>query len=1590
MEPQHKKILKAIVLELRHLIEGLYDGEGKWHPGDLEQRLAAIGIRRDRNPVPIDELPHLSDEDKNARKVVEAYLTLRQEAGISSAEAVAEFVRETAYTWSNRLLALRCMEARELIDEVILQKDIYGGRSLEHHRLAQRKPECCTGEDDGLFAILEKAFTERAKSLPILFHPRAPGVALSPSTAALKHCIKLLSGTQVIKGQEPATSEVFKSPDVLGWAYQYYQQEDKKRIDDLLKTQKGFKCEGADIIPKTALYTEPYMVKFLVQNSLGATWMGMHPESKLFEKWEYYVRDADRAPIEKRSIREITFLDPAPGSGHFLLEAFNLFFDMYVEEGGITNSEEICRSILENNLYGIDIDERAIQIAEVVLWMKAAEKAPNFAGTPTNLVATNIHLPKGKDHLKEFLRKHPEDEPLRPALEIVFESLEHADELGSLLRIEEPVEKELRHLKTLYETKKDELKQDFLWSKMAKPVQGKLPIDVEDYNNWKIRTLLRLKEHFEAEADSSDLGQAFFSQSVGKGLSFFELLARRYDVVATNPPYMGSKNMGPVLKNYIERDYSPGKRDLYAAFIMRCCDLSANNGLVSMVTQEGWTFLNSFAPLRNEPMSKSGLLWKATLLKLAHLGSGAFEEISGEVVRVVLIILSTRMPQEDNILWAVRLTGHQPTQEKDRALIRCATQTSSRNVFRPKQIELRNIPTSPIAYWLPESALKLMIEATPLGKKYAVSRGVDTCNNNRFVRMFWEHEPIFADWPIFLKGGGYGKWAGQDQWILDYRNDGIRVKSYVIERFPYLKGKSEWLVKTDTFNKHGWAYSLMAQGALGVRYLRPDQITSNSTRGVFTSSPDLNLGPLLNSRLSSFILRTLSSDIKFSEGYVALLPVIDLCPDVEKVVSICIHFKEYLLSLNLTDIRFSSMHERHLDGFRLRHNIEYWDIVLASTSILLLLEGYLEFSVLNSSFIDNDFRLAVLEQTGTPAGWFPLIGGIEAIPPSQNSLPGISKEVINYLAKHERLRIDQEQLGDLKRRLRLIYEAGTNIKRNEDENESNLTDDENEDERMIVERIPIPQETFLEELSQKLEIHPISIYLLVKEGIEKEGWRCLPEERRITADRITLIILRFLGHRWPKQIEAGEPVPEWADKDGIVPLTEGTGESILLSRVRERIMAQFNNGNATVVEREFAEVMEQPLELWLESEFFKQHIKQFKKRPIAWQIQSSSYTRRKKPAYACMIYYHKLDGDLLPKVLSHHVIPLRQRFETELRMIEGVSVDARNERQDKRRVELEALIQEVNDFEAGLQKVSTEGFTSVELRQNGIDDAMLNLKAAWLRRLSGYIKSGPLRDWRKLADGTHLECPLAEWIEEAFLHLEYFCSAVGPKPPKTETLSSDPDSLFFARMINREAKSTVKRSVELACEKWWKIFDEIMLSPLREQIRNLREEIKKNKMEIKEAEDSNFDSLAKLKARTIDLENEIKQIQKELSDRTDGGKKVRKTIEEWRCPEAETWEDWLAKQPMYDAISSLDGKRTPPLTIYDFVRQEAFYAPDINDGVRVNIVPLQKAGLLAADVLAKKDLDKAIEDRAEWRSDERRWCREGKLPQPGWWKAEKD
>ena len=776
MEADFKKTLKAVTLELRHLLEGRYDQGGQWKPGDLEQRLAAIGVRRERASVPVDELGHLAEEDRQGRKIVDAYLKLRAEAGVERPEAVAEFVRETAYTWANRLLALRCMEARELIDPVILQQEAYGGRSLEHHRLAQRHPELCAGDDDGLFAVLDKVFRVQAERLPMLFDPQAPGIAASPiGPPRLKDCFGLLSlSPDTLRkyrirftedenaGANPPNP--FTASDALGWAYQYWNTEEKDRVFEKVRTVKGAKIAGADIVPATQLYTEDYMVKFLVQNSLGATWMGMHPESKLAVKWEYYVKDADRAPVEKKPVREITFLDPACGSGHFHLEAFDLFYAMYQEEGELTAQEEICNAILTKNLFGIDIDARAVQIAEAALWMKAAERTFDYKGAATNLVAATASHLKGAAW-DEFLASFEREPSVARVLRKFAQTMEHIDEIGSLARPAEDLREIIQEEHATWERQVREKKEaNYLFAEMNEDaLSGQLPFQEISDEKFGDQLFYRAKAGIDFFTEVARASGEFEDQMLGSetraGFRLMDVLSRKYHVVAANPPWMGSKNLGSRMSQYLLTRYPTGKPDLYAAFILRCQELCCSGAYIAMITQQSWLFLRSFSRLRANTDCKPrgvkhcGLLNETRVETLVQLGRYAFSELGNGVIQPLLFVLRNTALEDGDVckkadtgngpygkthqgqtIVAFRLKSPKPSGEQASLLSQAIHGRAPAVVFRPLQHSFLTTPNSAVCYWLSPRILALLRGKT-LCTVASIYQGLATADDTRFLRF---------------------------------------------------------------------------------------------------------------------------------------------------------------------------------------------------------------------------------------------------------------------------------------------------------------------------------------------------------------------------------------------------------------------------------------------------------------------------------------------------------------------------------------------------------------------------------------------------------------------------------------------------------------------------------------------------------------------------------------------------------------------------------------------------------------------------------------------------------------------------------------
>jgi hypothetical protein len=386
-----------------------------------------------------------------------------------------------------------------------------------------------------------------------------------------------------------------------------------------------------------------------------------------------------------------------------------------------------------------------------------------------------------------------------------------------------------------------------------------------------------------------------------------------------------------------------------------------------------------------------------------------------------------------------------------------------------------------------------------------------------------------------------------------------------------------------------------------------DAIFSGQSAGV-TPRTVIPIAAIANARISTGLVRALTAQMYLRESYVSHVPVLDTAPAVlAEFESLCINLKRELVARDPVERAFVAFWPTTAASSVAEAYCVAAERIEAGSAILHAAEGVSERIVLDSYKIVDADLAALIEETGTPAGWYPIIIGYGAVPETPSGVP-VPAEALLAPTNVERRMLLPDGLAELKRRLRALYETGRGGKIDEEDEVIGVGEGVSEDDDEAAGSdtgIPIPAETFIEELSQKLEVHPISVYWLLRELREKEGAVSEPEITRFVEEYVSVLVLRLLGHQWPSEIDGRQPLPTWADEDGIIPLTEGTNEAPLIARVRACLASDFGAEHAGAVEREFQEITGKPLTGWLASEFFKRHVSQFRKRPIAWQLTSA-------------------------------------------------------------------------------------------------------------------------------------------------------------------------------------------------------------------------------------------------------------------------------------------------------------------------------------------------------------------------------------------------
>lgn len=631
--------------------------------------------------------------------------------------------------------------------------------------------------------------------------------------------------------------------EVIGWLYQFYISEKKDEVFDGLK--KNRKITPENIPAATQLFTPHWIVRYLVENSLGRLWMLNRPNSRLAEKMAYYIKpetpETDFLKISKPE--EIKVCDPACGSAHMQVYSFDILYFIYEEEG--YEATEIPRLILENNLFGIEIDKRAGELAAFALTMKARAKQRRFFSknvAPNICVLENIHFDEAE--LKEYMDFIGWDLFTAP-LQTTLRQFEEADNLGSLIR---PKVTDVNSMLKILE---------------AKNVSGQI---------FLIRTHKKVLQV---------LRQAGY-------------LSPKYHVVITNPPYMGGKGMNGRLGAWAKDNYPDSKADLFAMFIDRNLDLARKQGLVAMITMQSWMFLSTFEKMR------SRLLRQDTILSMAHLGARAFDSIGGEVVSTTAFVFENSNLPEYKGSYLRILDGNSET-EKQAAILEAIKNPDCGWFYRLSAADFKKIPGRPIAYWVSEKLREIFQSCQKLQDFGVACIGLQTGDNVRFTREW--HEISFnkigfglcdrsdtlqnnLKWFPYNKGGGFRKWSGNKSIVVNWENDGSEIIEYQIYLNSVKDASSKMGIANNSkyYFKESISWSKVSSGSISFRHYDAGFIFDVAGTSFFPNENGCYFIGLLNSRVIPSIVSILSPTMNFESGAIRQIPVVHC--DIKIVSSI--------------------------------------------------------------------------------------------------------------------------------------------------------------------------------------------------------------------------------------------------------------------------------------------------------------------------------------------------------------------------------------------------------------------------------------------------------------------------------------------------------------------------------------------------------------------------------------------------------------------------------------------------------------------------------------------------------------------------------
>ncbi|MEX2443109.1 MAG: BREX-1 system adenine-specific DNA-methyltransferase PglX [Alkalispirochaeta sp.] len=877
-----------------------------------EQRFALGALKR--------EAIRLFPDDQLAWEIVNQWLADPARTHAVREDNLAALIKERAYTLVNRLVLLMQMEVRGL-RTVRLVADGVENSAFRTYR--EFFSDLAAADDGGFGYLLQQVWDELARELPALFAYNEVHEAIPVPGPTLLWLIDTLADAEL--------RDAWRDDTTLGWLYQYWNDPDRKAIDD--KIRDGGKVESHELAQKTQLFTERYMVEWLVQNSVGAQWLaicrknGWQPTAtatlgRLQEKRESWDRPDEAIPIEGDEewwkfyveqelteetvatapdrLDEVRILDPAMGSGHFLVYLFDYFYHLYGEEaqhtGEAFSPQGTIDAILTHNLHGVDLDNRAVQIAAASLYIKTQEHLPGYRLRALNVVATDLglaHIGKNDPAVREFAATLEREAGLKSQVSLqIIEALKGADYLGSLLRIDE----EIRKIGEVYGERGGT-------QQMVASIMEALGAFIRRHDR------------------GEDLGLRSLADQLGKGLRLIEILGRKYDVVVANPPYAAIAKMDEKLGESLSREDVLGDGDIFALFFLLYERRLRRYGTWATIAQHNWMFLGSYREFREHILSENGVA------AVAHLGSGAFQEIGGVVVGSAMVVA---------VKGTAKCEGaYQRSVAPIGAPAKRIHLLNGSKVSRFPQSRFAEIEGSPMIYWWPEEFRTAYVKAKKLRDVAEVRQGLATSNDARFLRTVREvrmskiglaqgaaNTARGKTWFPFVKGAAGRRWVDDVEYLITWKDNGKEVKSYA----SYLYRSATRTIKNQSYYfRQGLAFNGTGTNDFISRLRKYQSIFGHQGSTIFASDYE-SLQVILSTSFSGYVAQSINPTIVNEVGDIAKLPVLDYLTDYRPYLERARSLYDRLFASSESNIEYRYEHlppeEFEVEEARIRDDID--------------------------------------------------------------------------------------------------------------------------------------------------------------------------------------------------------------------------------------------------------------------------------------------------------------------------------------------------------------------------------------------------------------------------------------------------------------------------------------------------------------------------------------------------------------------------------------------------------------------------------------------------------------------------------------------